>query len=396
MFSELTSSPAPIAQERVEGLLAKVFSIAAAVLSIDLFRNALDQQHLLNGFWFWLFFSALMFAQVGSIIGAFWLGHMQLWYRAITLTTVAAMVTWPLQVADSSALPEHFKPWIWWSVGFAALAAVGAFKRNVSFTFLLAMPIIWLFVRTSQFGANESFVVALEDVLYSFFFSTSLALLVMFLRHRASQVDQEFHQLFRAQFERAYLDTVQNERVKINSIVHDQVVSTLDRAAEAASAKDFEQAALMAQSAVARLKNESIRDPQAKEIIASIAFFESLKSAIERRYESVNVAIKAKTEVQIPLETAIGLAEAAFQALGNSLEHAPAATRREVSLSGSKSGVKLVVLDDGPGFRMSRVPRNRMGVRLSIFKRLETLGASARLQSAPGEGTTWILEWVKP
>jgi signal transduction histidine kinase len=396
MFSELTSSPAPIAQERVEGLLAKVFSIAAAVLSIDLFRNALDQQQLLNPFWFWLFFSTLMAAQVGSIVGAFWLGHMQFWYRAITITTVLAMVTWPLQVEDAASLPLHFKPWIWWSVGFAALAAIGAFSRNISFGFLLGMPIIWLIIRTSDSGSNEPFVLALEDVLYSFFFSTSLALLVMFLRHRASQVDQEFHQLFRAQFERAYLDTVQSERIKINSIVHDQVVSTLDRAAEASTVKDFEAAAQLAQSAVARLRNESIRDPQAKEVIASIAFFESLKSAIERRYESVSVTINAKTEVQIPLETAIGLAEATFQALGNSLEHAPAASRREVSLSGSRAAVKLVVLDDGPGFRLSRVPRNRMGVRLSIFKRLETLGASARLQSAPGEGTTWVLEWVKP
>lgn len=396
MFSEPSSSPAPIAQERVEGLLAKVFSIAAAFLSIDLFRNALEQQDLLNPFWFWLFFSAMMIAQVGSIIGAFWLGHMQLWYRALTITTVLAMVTWPLQVADTSALPEHFKPWIWWSVGFAALAAIGAFKRNLSFVFLFGMPLIWLLIRTSDYGSNEPPLLALEDVLYSFLFSTSLALLVMVLRHRASQVDIEFDQLFRARFERAYLDTVQNERVKINSILHDRVVATLDRAADAVSVSEFAEATALAEDAIGRLEREALRDPQARQVISSFAFFESLKSAIERRYVSVKVSTKAKHEVELPFELAIGLAEATFQALGNSLEHAPTAAKREVSLVSSKSGVKLVLLDDGPGFRMSRVPRNRMGVRLSIFKRLETLGAEARLQSAPGEGTTWVFEWSKP
>ena len=393
MFTKLSSTPSPIAQERVEGLLAKVFSVAAAVLSIDLFRNALDQQHLLNPVWFWLFFSALMISQVGSIIGAYWLGRMQIWYRAITITTVAAMISWPLQVVDPSALPEHFKPWIWWSVGFAALAAVGAFKRNVSFIFLFAMPIIWLVVRTSVYGANEPFVFALEDVLYSFFFSTSLALLVMFLRHRASQVDAEFHELFRARFERAYLDTIQAERTKINSILHSQVVATFDRAAESLTAEERKAAAQDATDAIGRLEREAARDPKAQDEISASAYFTSLKSAIERRAESVKVITKAKVDLQVPLEVAIGLAEATFQALGNSLEHAPTATKREASMSSNRDGIKLVLVDNGPGFRMSRVPRNRMGVRLTIFKRLETLGVVVNLKSSPGEGTTWVFEW---
>ena len=393
MFTQLSSTASPIAQERVEGLLAKVFSVAAAVLSIDLFRNALTQQHLLRAGWFWFFFTAMLIAQLGSIIGAFLFGHMKLWYRAITLTTVAAMVTWPLQVADTSALPEHFKPWIWWSVGFAALAAVGAFNRNLSFVFLFAMPVIWLVIRTSDFGANEPLGLALEDVLYSFFFSTSLALLVMFLRHRASQVDEEFHELFRARFERAYLDTVQVERTKINSILHSRVVATFDKAAEATTAAERKQASLEASDAIGRLEREAARDPKSNENISSEGLFNSMQAAIERRAEQVSVKLKAKNEVQVPLEVAIAIAEATFQALGNSLEHAPTSTKREVTLSTSKSAIKVVLVDNGPGFRMARVPRNRMGMRLTIFQRLESLGVDVSLKSAPGEGATWVFAW---
>ena len=393
MFTQLSSTPSPIAAERIEVLLAKVYSAAAALLAIDLLRNALSQEHLLNAVWFWTFFSAMMLAQVGSIVGAFFLGYMKFWYRAICLITLAAMITWPLQVPDPAALPENFKPWIWWSVGFASLAAAGAFRRSVSLIFLVLLPTIWIFIRTSQFGGGESFGLALEDTLYAFFFAGSLAVLVMFLRQRAAEVDQEFHSLYEAKFERAFLDTVQSERTKINSIVHDTVVATLDRAAEATTDEQRKLAAETANDAIGRLVREAARDPKADDTISSVSYFESLKIALERRGDKVPVKIKSAADLQIPLEVAIGMAEATFQALGNSIEHAPGATKREIVLSSTASSLKFVVLDNGPGFRVSNVPNSRLGVRLTIFKRLETLGVKANLQSAPGEGTTWVFEW---
>ncbi len=393
MSMQLSSTPSPIASERIEILLAKVYSVAAALLSIDLLRNALSQAHLLDGIWFWTFFLALMIAQVGSLLGAFVLGHMKIWYRAICLITLAAMVTWPLQVPDATALPENFKPWIWWSVGFASLAAAGAFRRSPSFVFLLLLPVFWLFVRTSEAGGGEPLALALEDTLYAFFFAGSLAILVMFLRQRAAEVDEEFHALYQARFERAFLDTIQNERTKINSIVHDTVVATLDRAAEATTEAQRKHAAETANDAIGRLVREAARDPMARDTIPAASYFESLKTAIERRGGKVQIKIKSVGELQIPLEVAIGLAEATFQALGNSLEHAPGATTREIILSSTARSLKFVILDNGPGFRVSSIPNSRMGVRLSIFKRLETLSVKASLQSAPGEGTTWVFEW---
>ena len=393
MFTQLSSTPSPIAAERIDVLLAKVYSVAAAFLAIDLLRNALAQSHLLNGTWFWPLFLALMLAQVGSVVGAFFTGQMKIWYRAICLITLLTMVTWPLQVPDPSALPENFKPWIWWSVGFATLASVGAFRRSLSFLYLILMPAVWMIVRISEYGGGEPILLALEDTLYAFIFAGSLAVLVMFLKQRASEVDREFHSLFQARFERAYLDTVQSERTKINSIVHDSVVATLDRAAEATTDAQRKKVAEAASDAIGRLVREAARDPKAKDTILTSACFESLKSAIQRRGEKLLVKIKASSDFEIPLEVAIGMAEATFQAIGNSLEHAPGATKREVILSSTALSLKFVVVDNGPGFRMSGVPNSRMGVRLTIFKRLETLGVSPSLQSAPGEGTTWVFEW---
>lgn len=389
------TSPAPIALGRVDDLLAKIFAVAALVLSIDVVQNGFAQLPLLSPIWFYLFLSAILISLAGSVLAAFWFGSMRFWYRAIVFSTLAAMVLWPVQVVDATSMPPHFKPWVWWAVGFASLAATGAFKRNTALGFLVLMPTVWLIVRVSPYGASENSGIALEDSLYSFFFSTSVSLLVMFLRHRSAQVDTEFESLSAARLERAFLDVMQIERAKINAIVHDSVIASLDAAAEATSGAARTAAAMSAQDAIRRLERESQRDPVAREVISSQSFFESLKAAIERRSTFVLVKVKAPVDLQIGYEIAVAMAEATFQALNNSLVHANKALNRKVVLSSTRNSIKIVIVDDGEGFRMSRVPKNRLGVRVAIFDRLESLGVRANLQSSPGEGTSWIFEWTK-
>lgn len=394
MLIKSTAKPAPIALGRIDDLLAKVFSVSAAVLAFDVLRNAFDQMHLLNSLWFWLTLTSLMLAQFGSLLAAFVFGHMKIWYRAITITTLIALITWPLQVANP--LPDDFKPWIWWSVGFASLAAVGAFNRTAAFAALIVMPTVWLVVRTSEQGGSAEFIHALDESLYSFFFSTSIGLLVMFLRHRAAQVDREFNSLLQTRLERAFLDVVQFERVKINSIIHDNVIATLDAAAEASTQNERDVAAKAAAQAIARLNRERATDPGSREQVSSQSFFESLRLSLERRSQFLKLIVKSRVDLPVPAEVAIALAEATFQALSNSIEHAASASKREITLSSNPNGVKITVVDNGPGFRMARVPKSYIGVRVTIFKRLETAGIKANLKSAPGEGTTWVFEWSKP
>ena len=385
----------PIALGRVDELLARIFAVAAIVLSLDVVRNGFQQLPILNALWFYTFMSAILLSLAGSFLAAFWLGAMRFWYRAIIFSTLAAMVLWPLQVVDTALLPNDFKPWVWWAVGFASLAATGAFKRNTAIVFLVLMPLVWLIVRISPFGASENFGIALEDSLYSFFFASSVSLLVMFLRHRAARVDSEFEALSAVRLERAFLDVMQIERTKINSIVHDSVIASLDAAAAANSEAERSAAAKTANEAIMRLEREAARDPMARETLSSQAFFESLKAAIERRSTFVLVKVKSPVDLQIPFEVAVAMAESTFQALNNSLVHAQNALNRKVALSSLRNSLKILIIDDGVGFRMSSVPKNRLGVRVAIFQRLESLGVKVNLQSSPGEGATWVFEWVE-
>lgn len=392
-MSSSPHTPAPIALGRVDDLLAKIFAVAALVLAIDVVTNAMAQLPLLYQPVFYLCFSALMVALLGSAVAAFWFGNMRFWYRAIVFTTLASILLWPLQLSDLNALPEDFKPWIWWELGFASLAATGAFKRKLAFIFLAIMPMAWFLLRISPFGGSSEIALAVEDSLYSFFFSTSVALMVMFLRHRAGEVDAEFSALSKARIRRAFLDAVQLEKTKVNAIVHDSVIASLDAASQAQTEGDRITASRSAAAAIARLESEKDRDPLTPERISSKTLIASLSAAIARRSTQVQVKTKSAIEHQVPYDIAVAIAEATFQALNNSIVHAPSASSRKVTLSTDRETLKVVILDNGPGFRMSSVPQSRLGVRLAIFGRLKTLGVEAHLQSSPGQGATWVFEW---
>jgi signal transduction histidine kinase len=54
-----------------------------------------------------------------------------------------------------------------------------------------------------------------------------------------------------------------------------------------------------------------------------------------------------------------------------------------------------LVIDNGRGFRVARIPKNRLGVRLSIIGRVESIGGVVHIDSRIGVGTTIVIEWGK-
>ncbi|MGC4153581.1 MAG: ATP-binding protein [Propionicimonas sp.] len=83
---------------------------------------------------------------------------------------------------------------------------------------------------------------------------------------------------------------------------------------------------------------------------------------------------------------------AAGEALRNSLRHAGEAASRKVRITLSDEVIRVSVQDDGIGF-MRDAHSPRLGVQLSIVDRMDDLGGSALVDSAPGQGTKVVLTW---
>ncbi|HWG26301.1 MacS family sensor histidine kinase [Actinospica sp.] len=105
---------------------------------------------------------------------------------------------------------------------------------------------------------------------------------------------------------------------------------------------------------------------------------------------TVTVAAPA-TAVHLPADTARELVLALRAALDNVRGHCPAGTRAWILIEDEPARVTVTLRDDGPGFDGGRLAEaaaaGRLGVAKSIVGRLRELGGTARVDSAPGEGT---------
>jgi signal transduction histidine kinase len=96
---------------------------------------------------------------------------------------------------------------------------------------------------------------------------------------------------------------------------------------------------------------------------------------------------------------AVELEAAVVNALDNVRLHAGPGVRAYVLVEDLGEDVVVSIRDDGRGIAEGRlsqaVAEGRMGVSQSIVARLEALGGTARLDTAPGEGTEWELQVSK-
>lgn len=55
--------------------------------------------------------------------------------------------------------------------------------------------------------------------------------------------------------------------------------------------------------------------------------------------------------------------------------------------------MRILVADDGKGFDTGAVPARRLGIKVSILGRMDSVGGLARIESDGGRGTAVELLW---
>ncbi len=91
-------------------------------------------------------------------------------------------------------------------------------------------------------------------------------------------------------------------------------------------------------------------------------------------------------------DVAVAMADAAREALSNVERHA-GVSAVDIEVDGDAGGVVMTVADAGVGFDPARTRPGSTGLAHSIRGRLEGVGGSASVASAPGHGTVVTLGW---
>ncbi|GGK32698.1 sensor histidine kinase [Nocardia camponoti] len=110
----------------------------------------------------------------------------------------------------------------------------------------------------------------------------------------------------------------------------------------------------------------------------------------------VRIHGRSRANAAYPADVIEAICAGVQESLRNSQRHAGPDVVREVRVSLRDSGVRVTITDDGPGFRRSDLPADRLGVT-SIQARLTLIpGGFATVRGRPGRGVRVDLRWRRP
>jgi signal transduction histidine kinase len=223
--------------------------------------------------------------------------------------------------------------------------------------------------------------------------------LVTLLRQAAASVDTAQSAALGRYAHAVRQHATEVERVQVDAIVHDGVLTTLLSAARAYTPEAKELATRMARNAMGHLKDAAAASPDDEATVSMnqlahrvMGATSTLSAPFELRTENIAKGI-------IPVQSAEAVYSAAVQAMVNSLQHAGTAAglRRWLDVRGAEGGgIRIDVGDTGDGFDVGSVPAERLGLRVSIIERVANAGGSVTIDSGKGRGTVIRIIWPAP
>ncbi|MFD4423018.1 sensor histidine kinase [Agromyces sp. NPDC058484] len=315
---------------------------------------------------------------------------------AFAVLYAAALVAWPLLVDDPAALDGE-APWLYYLCTVATTAAVVAVPAPVATGYTTVVPAVYGVIRLLPAGGAAVPLLAVLDAMYAVILGVVVLIIVTMLRQAAESVDSAQEAALQRYDVAARQHATESERVKVDALVHDSVLTTLLSAAAAESADEQSLAARMARDAVKRLDEAGASGPRALDRVGLPVLVRRLRAALTTFSAPVTVRVVNASGVELPVDAIDSLYSAAVQAMVNSMQHADEpgrSTRRELRIRGVRSGGCVIeVADNGCGFERSEVPVERLGLRVSIEERMDNAGGSAEIVSSPGHGTTVTVAW---
>jgi len=377
---------------RVNQVLATIFAFLLVAIVTEAFVNGFSQMRYLNPVVFAMSVGILSFLVVGYLIGNFAYQSHLFWARAIAIYTLVQLAIWPLHFDGEIAVPDGFKPWIWWLLGVSAIAAGTSFPFVVGVAYIVTISLGWVAIRVSPSGGSGELVLTIQDALHLFVLASIGTAMAMVLRWQAAKTDFANQNLIKSGVKIAQGEAISLEQTRLDALVHDNVLTTLLVASKAQTPEEISLASKSASEAIRKLRldNGSLEIASS---ITQVSFFDAIRKKILRLYPDFQVSLNQTNDSQLSEITSQALTEATLQAADNSIKHAGRAGTRRVLLQSNGGGIKIVISDNGKGFRPSKISKDRLGIALSIIGRVKSVGGRVFIRSEPGKGTDVVLEW---
>ncbi|GAA4165692.1 hypothetical protein GCM10022286_29300 [Gryllotalpicola daejeonensis] len=381
----------PLTQARIETMVSRAIVLFGVVFGILVIPQLMAQQHELRQPLGWAQALALCACLLWAVIAAIVQRGVGAATTAFAALYLVVLLLWPV-TAEGTTIDGT--PWLWTLCTVASAYAAVRLTLWLAAIYAVAAPTLFGFILWAV-TAGRQWNAAVLDALYAAIVGSVILTIAWMLRTAAGEVDAA---------QRAALDGYERglrehlgeaERVEVDALVHDSVLTTLLAAANARTPEAKRLAARMAGDALGHLSSmkpaPSASPEQMTDAASLAAGIRDAAAAIPHPPRIDDTGVRA---VPLPANVAEALLAATVQAVMNSSQHAGGPeVERTVSIECAGSGLRIRIVDDGVGFDVARVAPRRLGLATSIIQRVEIVGGTAEVDSAPGRGTAITLNW---
>lgn len=392
--SRVDAQRTPLSRKRVDTVVSRSVAWFGIVFGLQAVPGLLGQYALGQPVW-----SALAVGAIyGSLLLALLCSTIKRWvvgsHLLVSFVYVVALVTWPFFLADPE-VPQQGDHWLYQLTTVATATAAIGFRVRGALAYLIIVPLIYGIIRATPQGGGGPWELGLFNAIYAIILGGAVLVIVTMTRAAATSVDEAQGAALDRYARAVRQHATEVERVHVDSIVHDSVLTTLLTAARAETAEQKALSAQMAANAMRHLEEAALVSPDDGSTVRFRQLADRIVTAARQLPVPFSVRVRSLDTRVIPAAQAEALYSAAVQAMMNSVQHAGGAdVRRWLKVSGVHGGaVEIEVGDAGEGFEPAHVPAERLGVRRSIVERTANAGGHAVVRAAPGRGTVIVLSW---
>jgi len=286
-------------------------------------------------------------------------------------------------------------PWVLGYTAGPAMAVVIALRDGIGWTHMVAVCLASGVLRTATSTEPSPLLVGVQDGLYALLALSVFVCLFNVTRHTAARVDAAEVVANADVAERAARVARTNERLTIDALVHDGVISTLLMAGRGRVPTRV----LSRHAGDTLIRLDALRAPIPDRAITGAELARRIAQLTDELAPDATIRSNLGDALEVPSVAVTALLGAVGEALRNSASAAGAGfvgtVVRTVIVQAKAGGIRVEVLDDGVGFDLSAVPPERLGIAESIIGRMDRVaGGSAAVRSWPGAGTEVVVAWT--
>jgi signal transduction histidine kinase len=386
----------PLSLTRVESAIARSTAGFGVAFFLQSIPPMLDQLPNMQSTWAVTMVAALVASLLFAVTASIFRRLVRISTISFAAVYLIALVSWPFAVLDVAEAPSE-SYWLYFLMTIATAMATVGLDIRLATLYVIAIPTIYGIIRVTPAGGGVTITQAVLDSVYAIILGGVITIIATILRNAATAVDRAQQTALERYSHAVRQHAIEAERVQVDAIVHDSVLTTLLSAARAHTREARELAATMAGNAIGHLREAVASTPDSDVEVRIAVLASRIADAASTMSQPFTVRADPAVGGSLPLPVAEAIYSAAVQGMVNSLQHAGPGVDRWVEIRGSDDGwVEVEIGDRGVGFEPRLVPTERLGVRVSILERVASAGGRAQIDSEPGRGTRVVIHWPDP